>query len=129
MVQVTISWKRTEGQIGHRYPENAVTLPIDSTKMLREVENIGKLVAENCFDLVEDLKNHNFDYGHQIYILSKHERLGCAIISGNEVARHIKEPKKEENKVLDIRLLRAALKPDANNKVDFEDVVKLLANY
>ena len=34
-----------------------------------------------------------------------------------------------EKKVLDIRLLRAALKPDANNRVDFEDVVRLFANY
>lgn len=127
MVQVTISWKRTEGP---RYPENAVALPIDSTKMLRDVENIGELVAENCFDLVEDMKNNRFDYGDRIYITSKYERLGCAIISGNEVACHIKKTKKEEEKkVLDIRLLRAALKPDANNRVNFEDVVRLLANY
>ena len=127
MVQVTISWKRTEGP---RYPENAVALPIDSTKMLSDVENIGELVAENCFDLVEDMKNNRFDYGDRIYITSRYERLGSVIISGNEVACHIKETKKEEKKkVLDIRLLRAALKPDANNKVDFENVVKLFMDY
>lgn len=109
--------------------ENIVTLPVDEDTNLWTLENIGELLAENCSELVDDLVNHNFDNSRQIRIHERYSSDNGNIVSGNEVARHIKEPKKEEKKVLDIRLLRAVLKPDANNKVDFEDVVKLLANY
>lgn len=124
MITIEVRWNVRQAT---STKENIVTLPVDKDTNLWTLENIGELLAENCPELVDDLVNHNFDNSRQIRIQERYSSDNGNIVSGNEVARHIKVA--EEKKVLDIRLLRAVLKPDADNKVDFEDVVKLLANY